>query len=532
MSSSRTSGSILLRASVSRRLVVAFIVVSLVTMLVGLFGMAELGSLNSQAKDIYVKATVPAVAVEGLQSDWYLYTTDASGLAIPGDSTPALVAQEQAQVAKIASDAAAALKTNLTPAAAADIREVPGFLTSMAQNAVLYNNAKATNNAADLAKSSAAFTTLQSAVPKALGDATASEVAFGNAKAHDAAVAYGNARNLLLIMILVGLGLSVVLALLVGRSVTKPLTATVAVLEDVADGDLTRTSTVNSHDEIGRMSIALNRVLERVRATITAVAETSLTLAAASHDLASTSSQMTGNAADTADRAATVESSATEVASNISTVAASTEEMTASITEIARTAADAVEVANQGMAAAEAASGMVTQLGQSSNMVGEVIKVVTAIAEQTNLLALNATIEAARAGEAGRGFAVVASEVKDLAQQTGKATSDITAKVAAIQNDSAAAAGAISEILTLIGTMTESQASIASAVEEQSATTNEIGRSVSDAAHGAASIAQTIGSVASAAADTTIGANKSRQSSEQLASLAAQLGSLVSQFRY
>ncbi|GAA3143772.1 hypothetical protein GCM10010466_38490 [Planomonospora alba] len=114
------------------------------------------------------------------------------------------------------------------------------------------------------------------------------------------------------------------------------------------------------------------------------------------------------------------------------------------------------------------------------------VKMITAIAEQTNLLVLNATIEAARAGESGKGFAVVAGEVKDLAQQTGRATDDIGGRVQAIQAGTAVAVGAISAVGSVIERVNEYQASIAETVEEQSATTTEISRNIAEAAGGVA----------------------------------------------
>jgi len=144
----------------------------------------------------------------------------------------------------------------------------------------------------------------------------------------------------------------------------------------------------------------------------------------------------------------------------------------------------------------------VGQLATGANRIGDVVKLIRAIAEQTNLLALNATIEAARAGEAGRGFAVVASEVKTLASQTAKATEDIGTQIAAIQTSTEEAVGAIRQISAVMGDISGFTTTIAAAVEEQSASTNEIARNIQGAASGAKELASSMGVVSEAIRET------------------------------
>jgi methyl-accepting chemotaxis protein len=172
----------------------------------------------------------------------------------------------------------------------------------------------------------------------------------------------------------------------------------------------------------------------------------------------------------------------------------------------------------------------VGKLGDSSQEIATVIKLINGIAEQTNLLALNATIEAARAGEAGKGFAVVASEVKELAQETARATEDISKRVEAIQADTAGAVQAIGQISTVIAEINDFQATIAAAVEEQTATTNEMNRNVAEAANGSRSIAGAITGLAAGAQQTNERVAEAQRAAAELADMSSDLQTAVGRF--
>lgn len=255
-------------------------------------------------------------------------------------------------------------------------------------------------------------------------------------------------------------------------------------------------------------------------------------LASSSEELTAVSQQMGSNAEETSAQANAVSAASEQVSTNVQTVAAGTEEMAASIREIAKNSNDAVQIAAEAVKVSEATNVTITKLGESSGEIGKVIKAITGIAHQTNLLALNATIEAARAGEAGKGFAVVANEVKELAKETAKATEDISAKIEAIQSDTANAVGAIAQISGIIHRISDYQHSIAGAVEEQSATTAEMSRNVAEGARGSAEIAQNIVGVAEAASSTSAGASQTQSAALELARLSAELQGLVTDFRF
>ena len=172
------------------------------------------------------------------------------------------------------------------------------------------------------------------------------------------------------------------------------------------------------------------------------------------------------------------------------------------MSEVSQQVHESSRIALEAVKQAGRTDSRITELSDAATRIGNVVKLITAIAEQTNLLALNATIEAARAGEAGKGFAVVASEVKVLATQTGKATEEIGAQIAAMQTATHDSVAAIKEIGSTIGRISGIATAIAAAVEQQSATSKEIARNVENAADSATQVAVNIGDVNRAATET------------------------------
>ncbi|MCY1145088.1 methyl-accepting chemotaxis protein [Actinoplanes sp. Pm04-4] len=365
--------------------------------------------------------------------------------------------------------------------------------------------------------------TIETLLASATATATAAEK-----EAHSAA---STAATFMIVAGLLALGLAAILAVLVTRSITGPLSQTVATLREVADKNLTVRAPDGSHDELGVMGRAVNSTLEVLLTAFGRISDNSRTLSGASQELSTASARIAAAAADASGQSDRVASSAEEVSRSVQTVAAGTEEMNAAIREISGSASQAAAVAASGVDSARRAGETIGQLGRSSAEIGEVVKLITAIAEQTNLLALNATIEAARAGEAGKGFAVVASEVKDLAQETAKATDDIAARVQAIQHDTTEAVAAIDQISHIIESVNEHSTTIAAAVEEQTATTAEMSRNIVEAATGSGDIASSVTGVATAAQVTSAGVDEAQQTAHRLEEMSRELQGIVDQFQ-
>ena len=219
-----------------------------------------------------------------------------------------------------------------------------------------------------------------------------------------------------------------------------------------------------------------------------------------------------------------------EASANVETVASATEEMTVSVQEINGQVSRGLNLVKSASTDAGSVNEKVKNLATAAQQIGEVIGMISDIAEQTNLLALNATIEAARAGEAGKGFAVVASEVKSLAEQTGKATEQISQQITTIQNSTEQAVVDIGGIASSVAEIDTFMASIASAIEEQSATTSEIARNVQEAATGNKRVSSGMNQVSSAVSDTKKSADSVLISSENLEKRSGEISREVENF--
>jgi methyl-accepting chemotaxis protein len=350
------------------------------------------------------------------------------------------------------------------------------------------------------------------------------------------------------------------MSLLLGRSIVRPITGMTAAMRQIADGDTaTLIPAQERRDEVGAMAQSvqvfkdnmieagrlrgeqdqLKKQAETERAGLLSkmaddfehgVRDALDALAGAAVHLRTTSNGMSGTAEEASDQATKVAAVAEQASANVQTVAAATEELSSSVSEIGRQVAQSTRIAGQAVDEANRTNITVQGLSAAAQKIGDVIQLISDIASQTNLLALNATIEAARAGEAGKGFAVVASEVKSLASQTAKATEEISAQVAAMQEATTEAVRAIQNIGGTIGSINEITTAIAAAVEEQGSATQEIARNVQETARGTSALSNNIGVVTRAAGQTGTAAGQVLTSAEELNKQATMLRTKVDSF--
>ncbi|MHC8324407.1 methyl-accepting chemotaxis protein [Pseudomonas sp. LB1P83] len=359
-----------------------------------------------------------------------------------------------------------------------------------------------------------------------------------------AADQYSSAFNLVVTLLVIASGLTVLFAWLLTNSITKPIANALSAAEEIAEGNLTRPITVDGEDEAGRLLLAMSKMQDKLRDTLQRISGSATQLASAAEELNSVT--------DESARGLTQQNNEIEQA------ATAVNEMTSAVEEVARNAVSTSEASKNATASAgdgrdlvqetvsaiermsadvQSTATLIGDLANESRDIGKVLDVIRGLADQTNLLALNAAIEAARAGEAGRGFAVVADEVRALAHRTQQSTSEIERMIGSIQSGTehavdsmrnsteraestlniARGAGlSLDTINSAIVEINERNLVIASAAEEQAQVAREVDRNLVN--------------IRDLSVQSATGANQTSAASNELSRLALDLNNMVGRF--
>ncbi|HZG84253.1 methyl-accepting chemotaxis protein [Paenibacillus sp.] len=522
-----------LNLNASAKLTASFGIVAVLLVFVGVYGLLNLNHFNNMISDTY-EDTAAVDHMSQAQLSFLrtrLYIRDMELIADSRSEKEALAQEAEKEIAVLEERMSAYRGANITDE---EKELLATFDERWGEYKERYAQLVDTNLSGDAERFASELETFDAFASGVRGIMTSiieTNVHYAEEANRESNEIYASTRTTMIVVIAIALAVSAVLGYGIAQLIARPLRLVVEAVGKVAGGDLRVELAIDTKDEIGRLAAAVNEMSSNLQKLVWQVA-------GAAHNVAAAAQQISAGTEEVA-------SSSSDQANSVQTMNELLQELGAAVHAVAKRAEEAAELANETEAAAKQGGEIVTRsvegmnrvneqvllLVNDSNTIGDIIEVIDDIAEQTNLLALNAAIEAARAGEQGRGFAVVADEVRKLAERSGEATKQISAIIKGMQSNTQKSFEAVSEGVVLTEQTGDAFRSILRMVNDSSQKVVEIAAASEEQAAQSAEVLTAVGTVAAASEQAAAAAEETASSSQSLAQLAEELNSLVAAFK-
>lgn len=517
-----------------KKLIASFLMVAFILLVVGVYGLFNLSKLNGSLGDMYNNQLLAVKPLLEFKSNFNetrnnvrkIYMTDAQGRAAVEQETHNLMEQNKEYLEQFKQTKLSAESKKQLP----EVEKAWAGYTALLEDFSKLSSANNDTAMLDMINGDR-MSSSRDTVIKAVGQL----LDVNYREAEEAKVGgdalFRSSTTITSIAVAAAILLSILLGMFISSLISRPLQKLVEVVGKVANGDLTQASGIESLDEAGQLAKSVDSMVDGLRNTVSGIMENAQNLSASAQQISASSEELASGNASQANSAQAISELFRELSAAIHAVAVNTEQASELAERSMSIAQDGGEVIRNSMDSMAHVSNQMVKLEQDSQQIGSIIEVIEDIADQTNLLALNAAIEAARAGEQGRGFAVVADEVRKLAERSSEATKQITSIIKGMQGNTRESVTMVQESSRFSQKTGESFQQISSMVNNAGAKVSEIAAASEEQAAQASEVMQSVESISAATEEAAAASQEMASTAQTLASIAVEMQDSVAWFK-
>jgi len=521
-----------LRTSV--KLTSAFLIIAVLLSFVGLFGVSTMGKLNGSLDTMYEDNLVPVQELLEAQSKYMEMRTNIREMLISD------TAEEKRQLADRSRELKSGIESNIATFRTTKLSEesieatrqfddIWSAYNQYYEQALQLGQANKTEELTTLIRGD--LTRSGQSLVDILGKTVGINVQEAKTAKETGEELYMSSRAVTIGILIAAVVLCIALGTIISRIISVPLGKVAVLVNQVAQGDLRQTIGIRTKDEIGQLAMSIDTMVANLRQIIGGILSSAQSVSAAAEQISASTQEVASGSANQANAAQTINELFVELSSAIHSVAQNTEQASEIAESTMTLAREGSEVIRSSVESMQQVNGQMRKLEGDSQRIGEIIEVIEDIADQTNLLALNAAIEAARAGEQGRGFAVVADEVRKLAERSGEATKQIAGIIKGMQENTRQSVLAVQESTLLSEKTGDSFRGIASRVDESGQKVAEIAAASEEQAAQSSTVLTAVENISSVTEEAAASSEETAATAQSLAQLAEDLQHSVSTFK-